>query len=860
MASPLNKLQTSFRQGTQLGRTSLEEASARAGQPVRPTTPMGAAGLGVGADSLKMAGSSANVAAAQRQALQPSETERLQDVLRRRTLAREETAEERAKRGQAAGLQGLSSLQTRVQELADAMYNAAAMAPGATVVFTVDSKKLADKTRNLTTAQVDSLKTIIEAYAAGNATSTQLNEAATILNITDENELKSKLREFITDVGTRIGEEAGKAIGNEALITEDALAKMGMSSQQVGGILGIPPAQVLTMTTYDLVNRIDTLKQSEFSRVDALRRIVADPNVGAAERQAAQEQLIGMGYAGVTAAEASVQRLSDEIEDANTITIGGKTVSVSEALSDPFISKLISDYIKDPTGPVAQEIDSKYPGLKAFILANKDALAATATAMDEDINNFIEIQADAAALRNGPAGTQLNDQASQDLGISVTGLVDAVPLGPPIVNYLNNADPTTDTNASTVLTNINNIAAIGGAADFGGVMAGIRTATEAELRSSGFIDDSDEYYNYVKTITALNYASANSQESVLDAIFGDNLDIKGLEEQIKQARNYQRAGLLAEVDPLVDILDADNDGKLDSADKIKAAFLNKMSQNGEPMTIQEILAANQTVKGLNKVVTDLVAGKTNIKNSNEGPQGSFLNKFGKYFSDGTGLDAKEMEEIKADAAISLTELERLLTIEPQNTGLKNLIESRRDESINKLFDGDADGGLTVTAQYSQPGESTTTNLFGVRNLWRDGTLPNIGVGDWKGSVRSVWAKNARYFIPALDKFKQKWDAIKEDRSIPDSVKTEFKRRYDLLKTTVKEHYDTFVEKMVSARTTDVNNKIKYWENIAKQEKPGSGAYKRAYDNLNSLRAMTSDDIRNEVMNDPAVRTNRSRFD
>ena len=679
---------------------------------------MGAAGVGVGPDSAKMAGSSANVAAAQRQALQPSETERLQDVLRRRTFQREESAEEKQRREQAAQMGGLTSLQTRVQELV--LAHMSAVTPPTAAAYTPDSGKIGVLYPTLTVPDKSELVSILIRHGKGEATSADFVTAARILGITDIAQVGPKLTELLNTTNTEISTAGVAAVGNRLLITEGALTKLGTSSEELAGILGITSAQVLDLTTDELVGQINNLADKEYSRVEALRRIISDPNVGAAERQAAQEQLIGLGYAGVTAAESDIGRLTAELENANTVTINGETLSVSEVLSDTFLSGLIKDYLDNPTGAAAKYINSTsaLSGFKSFIDNNKSALTLVTSAMAEDITAFTGIQTTTASLRNNPAtGTSLSDQTASDLGIKPTGFVDEVPTPPPVVAYINAGND----RDGAVSTSLDKISKIEGPSDYGGIMAGIRDATQDELQSSGFLDDSDEYASYVTTIHSLNNSSSQSQEQVLESIFGDNFNIPQLEDELKRIRNLQKAGLITDTDSIINLLDSDNDGKLDSPDKLKAAFLGRISKDGRPMTIKEMLAAGTKVSELNNTIKDMVAGRNKLTDTLTDPPDGMTpvqwSSFSKVFSDKESpgiLDDIEVSRLGNDTSITYVDLEALSKLPgaSKSTALKDLIKTKRTAWVQ----GIAKTGLD--AMRSAPKENRYGSDRTINDMWQ----------------------------------------------------------------------------------------------------------------------------------------------
>lgn len=780
MASPLNKLQSSFRQGTQLGSTSLQETSARMGQPVRPTSPFGAAGIGVGPDSAKMAGSSANLAAAQRQALQPSETERLQDVLRRRSLQRGETTEEKTKREQAQKLGGLTSLQGRVQELMDAQLNTISSTTAAQALPLITPASVGKIHPELSVAQRNRLAEILQDISDGTAPAGQTMadayiEAYEILGIkgTDKG-TKKTITDLIAASTQSIGEAAAAGIGNNLIVTEASLQQMGTSSAELAPILGMTPDELLKLSTDELVLRVNNTRQSQFSTVESLRRIVSDPNVGAAERQAAQEQLVALGYAGVSSTEAGVQRLTDEIEDANTVTVGGKTISVSEALSDKFISGFIKTYLEGDMA-TRDEMADKYKNLVTFINQNKDALQDLANNLDTSITDFFTMQDNARKMGKVAGGNTLNDDVMKDWGLPTstnTAFVSALPAPPPILNYLDS--PTTDpAQVQTITQSLNNIAALD-ATDYGGVMTSIRESSEQELKDVGFTDNSNIYSDYVTTIRLVN--NADTDQGILSAIFGD-MDYQSITNELEAIRSYQKLGLLKDVDPIIDILDANKDGKIDKASDIKAAFLNMTGKDGRPLTVKEILQAGKKVndKGLNpaELRKRFLELKRRVDGSDTTTPGI---QFKEFFKDGV-FDAKDIASLEAkglDFNTKISTIEKLMaTNVPGTESLKAVLDQAVDSRATELLDSispNIRGGAksAVVSWNSASRETWTAARKAYQQLINQGGLPRPLVNKLQEELNSIQSNISK---AATEEYNKKKAEEEKRLDLPKALQT-----------------------------------------------------------------------------------------
>jgi hypothetical protein len=323
-----------------------------------------------------------------------------------------------------------------------------------------------------------------------------------------------------------------------------------------------------------------------------------------------------------------------------------------------------------------------------FINTNKDALQTLANQMDTSITDFFKLQDDARKIGNVAGGNKLNDDVLSDWGLPTstnTAFVSELPASPAILSYLD-ADTTNPAQVQTITQDLNAIASLEGN-DYGGVMAAIKDSSIEDLKAIGFTDNSTAYTDYVSTVRLV--ANSDTEESILSAIFGD-MDYKSITDELATIRNYEKLGLLKEVDPIIDILDANKDGKIDKPADIKQAFLSMTAKDGRPLTVKEILAAGKKVNDSGFNPTSIRDRLTGLKRKVDGTDTTTPGiKFKEYFKDGV-FDDKDIAALEAkglDFNTKIDTIEELMkTGVPGTDSLRSILDQAIDRRATELID------------------------------------------------------------------------------------------------------------------------------------------------------------------------------
>jgi hypothetical protein len=129
-------------------------------------------------------------------------------------------------------------------------------------------------------------------------------------------------------------------------LEDEQLAQMGIKSvDELAEMLGVPAERVTGMSLAELVDQVEAVQASEYRRVQSIQQQLADPNLGAAERDVLLNKLRDLGGVGLTGVEQQMESLADVVGDANVVEVGGRQMSWEEFLSDDNLSQMVEEYL-----------------------------------------------------------------------------------------------------------------------------------------------------------------------------------------------------------------------------------------------------------------------------------------------------------------------------------------------------------------------------------------------------------------------------------------------------------------------------------------------------------------------------------
>jgi hypothetical protein len=400
--------------------TNLKQQAQLAGQAL-PTSPAGAHGVGASPDSAKMVGSSAQKATVIEQAVAPADT--LQTA--QRTAAPRQKPDQPAQEAaeKAAKIQTLGSLGTRVEALIKTQLSQVAAAPLAkattdkAALNAISDPAVRTQAQTLAQAVIDNPSDMSAQAAAANFWQTN--------NLGEFN-----VQNFLATAQDSFGDEVASKVADSAPL--ETLGLDAGESAALDEVFGDDSWKALTVP--QLQQKIEDMKQAEFSRVQGLKAELRTAK--GAQRQGILDQLAEAGDMGVTGAEQAVAELDQQIEAADTVMIGGEEYKVEELLKDEQVSDLVKRMLNDPK--LAAEVAKTSPEFAQWVEDSRTALAKlsdeTLTAGDAQFDQLQTAKQAAAKVGNVELSDAVMSAIFPDWDKATAGTLGTSTSG--IMNYL----------------------------------------------------------------------------------------------------------------------------------------------------------------------------------------------------------------------------------------------------------------------------------------------------------------------------------------------------------------------------------------------------------------------------------------
>lgn len=377
VAKSLDKKKKQIRLGGgQLATTNeaeLQQLSADKGLQASPITPVGAAATGASPDSVKMAGTGQQKAAALQTTTDTSSV--LSDVQRRRQARTDATADEAALLEKKKKYEQLGGVADSVENLVQSYMAVPAEGAAPEVTTTVQG--------------AEGLSEDQQGWLA------ELSNPGPDTNI---NELRAKLvNSGVSDPDSYLQQKGVEgSIQDASTVTlanmTDLTETVGMDVNELSGLLGLSPEETGALTPETLEAKINQLQAEEYAELDRLQGIISDPGSSPAEKAEARRLLRDKGATGITTAESEIDNIEAEIREGKMISFGGEEIAVEDLLSDEHISDLAEEY--QAGTPEQQEAFRKKYGddFPDLIDAHAEAFKEAATIREEQKEEFQTIQ------------------------------------------------------------------------------------------------------------------------------------------------------------------------------------------------------------------------------------------------------------------------------------------------------------------------------------------------------------------------------------------------------------------------------------------------------------------------------------
>lgn len=383
--------------GGRLSDVSAEEASRRVGRDVTPTSPAGGAMIGTGPDQSKMLGTPQQTRNAIRTAMEGSSPQEgtLQARMRStQSLSPDLQEDAMSKAEQFSQLQGMEG---RVAQLAE------------------------QKIQETLSSAVE--QGGVETDVAGNQ-ELQVALEALLVEPTPTNALKvnqlmgrEKNPMSVDELFQYFKLGVGSGEPGSSKLTEEEVA--GLLGLEVGGeetgygTLGTLLDEDLTgqqLSVSEILDKINSKVQEEYSKVAELQDQLADPSLGPAERVELMKELRQAGVSGVRVAEDTIENVWEKIEGSETIEFLGEELEMSDIFDNDFTTGLAKKFTDNPDSEWSQKLKEKYPDLTSFLQQNETVIREQLRDVDEALTNFAEIVETNLSNKPGMVSDDLMDK------------------------------------------------------------------------------------------------------------------------------------------------------------------------------------------------------------------------------------------------------------------------------------------------------------------------------------------------------------------------------------------------------------------------------------------------------------------
>lgn len=556
---------------------SVQTLATQAGLQAPPTTPLGQATIGANPHQQKMAGTPAQVTAANALSMAPAQQNNLQATQRTQQVRSQANTQEQAAQQKSTDMQNLGALGDRVtdfiQKQRENLQTQATAAQGQNQGVAVAAT---DQFNGKDISGIKPLLAQLRANPSDMNLQLQVNQAlgyntATQLSPDQINSLYQSATDAIATGGAGI-------VDND--LSVDDLIGMGnfnYSKQELSHLLNIPEEQVGSMSVADIRNAVQKTQDQEFSKSKTLDQQAESNNLGQAERGLAQQAGQEASKVGTRSSEADVSKLEQQITNADQVQFGGQSYAVEDLLKDNTISGIISNYLNSAPGSDARnQLDKTEPQLSAFIKNNEAVLDDAAKQLSTGAQGFSDIQTANTSLQNF-GGIQLDADLAKQV-IPGFGTLQANKIDPSQVPLLNYVQQQATSNPNAAMQTANELNARKQAdPEITNQLSGLNQDDWNHLDIANNGPNWQKYKAARDAELQIKNAPTWNADDFVKNVTTDGATYGQLQDRLDQSRVLDvLEGKGAGGIQVPEYLDADHDGKLDSPDQIKQSVLAGM--------------------------------------------------------------------------------------------------------------------------------------------------------------------------------------------------------------------------------------------------------------------------------------------
>lgn len=559
--------------------TSIRNLSRDMGLGAIPSSPLEALSLGASPQSANMVGSAAQTQAAIANPLpqQPGTTD-LNTFNRRAAPSPTPTQSQGNYLSKLKGMDQLGDIPTRVNQFVEAQ----------------KAKLLATQTQAQVVSQDDFQqnpltvgKAVDYAKAKGLLDTLKSNPQdsaalATLSNMFGRVLTGDDLKSLYVDSVEAIASGAAGSLDKDLTLSDLAgLPEFGMSLEETAQLLGLSLQDTGKLSISQLVDKV---KQIEEDQSNSAQVKATSPLTGRAEAAGFQELGRELAATGVETAEVQLEKLTKSIQDSETVQFAGQPISIEKLLGDEGITQTIRDYLSSlPDSDIRKKLDDSEPGLSKFIRDNEEALTALNVKLGAT-STSLEATQKANADLSRVGSTILSDTVMKSL-LPAWGTIQAGVISRDSLPLFKTLDSLSDLDRQSVAGNLNAIATSN--PNLLKDLASITDPTElVKLANPDLLKKFSTNQTISKTLNSLD--PTNRPEDVIKTYLGDpNLSVSDLQLLLDEDR--YRASLGLSRTNIAKLLDANSDGKVDSAEEL----LTRMkSSNGDITSLTQLLSGD----------------------------------------------------------------------------------------------------------------------------------------------------------------------------------------------------------------------------------------------------------------------------
>ncbi len=326
------------------------------------------------------------------------------------------TADEQAAQARGEQMRLLGSLQGRVQDFVSGQFKGVSVEEGGEPTALgqglVKQTPLEDAlgfTKDTDPAAYQKAADILQKFSA-NASNQDVAEQALIeLQAAGVDYTKAKSLLDLTSKAT--GQTVAANIADTVLLRDVGVEELGFDSMdEVAELLGMSAEEVGAMDMNEVSDKVDDIRQAEFTKIQGLKAELASTPVGSLQRQVLIRQLRDLGSVGVTGLEQQIKTTAEEIDTADTVQLGEYEFEVSELLDDEELSDMIQDWLVSDEDEREKMLPAaEFKGLTDWLVANEAALKDVAGDITETTEKLEEAQASYADMSKLAEGVTIGN-------------------------------------------------------------------------------------------------------------------------------------------------------------------------------------------------------------------------------------------------------------------------------------------------------------------------------------------------------------------------------------------------------------------------------------------------------------------